>query len=225
MIFDVFSRLSNASQSNVKNKIKIFDVFYDHYVDLLNNELRFVTFQNISVITYHVTLMKMSNNFKQRLKIIYINDSHWIKILIVIFSFVQNQIEHNNIDQINNKLSTINESSTSNNSLKKKFLITNDLSTNSNLSFSSINKSTDSELSTSSNSSFSLINLSTNNKSSLNNELFSSRKIKFRLRDDLIYYVFEKEKNRWCISKIMKHKIFQMIHDFNNHENFHRTYD
>ena len=33
------------------------------------------------------------------------------------------------------------------------------------------------------------------------------------------------KKNRLCISKVIKQKIFRMIHDFNNHENFYRTYD
>ena len=44
VIFDVFSRLLSASQSNVKNKIEILNVFYNHHVDFSNDELRFVTF-------------------------------------------------------------------------------------------------------------------------------------------------------------------------------------
>ena len=52
-----------------------------------------------------------------------------------------------------------------------------------------------------------------------------SRDIRFKLRNDLIYYTFEKNKKRLYISTIIKQKIFRLIHDLNNHDNFHRTYD
>ena len=37
--------------------------------------------------------------------------------------------------------------------------------------------------------------------------------------------MFKKEKNQLCISKIIKQKIFRIIHDFNNYNNFHKTYN
>ena len=52
-----------------------------------------------------------------------------------------------------------------------------------------------------------------------------SRDIKFKLRDDLIYYTFDENKKRLCIFAIIKQKIFRLIHDFNNHDDFYRTYD
>ena len=201
VISDALSRLSNASQSNVKNKVEILNVLYDHHVDFSNDELRFATFQNMSAIAYHIILMKMSDDFKKRLKTVYVSDTQWIKILAVIFPSASDQTENDNDSQ------TDDESPTSDN-----------------LSPSTESLAID-EFSTSSNLSLSLINKPTNNKSPSSSELSSSRDIKFRLRNDLIYYVFEEEKNRLCISEIMKHEIFQMIHDLNNHENFHRAYD
>ena len=52
-----------------------------------------------------------------------------------------------------------------------------------------------------------------------------SRDIRFKLRNDLIYYTFEKNKKRLYISTIMKQKMFRVIHDLNIHDNFHRTYN
>ena len=55
------------------------------------------------------------------------------------------------------------------------------------------------------------------------NEQF--RDIKFKLRDDLIYYTFDENKKRLCIFAIIKQKIFRSTHDFNSYDDFHRTYD
>ena len=55
----------------------------------------------------------------------------------------------------------------------------------------------------------------------------SFRDIRFRLRDDFVYYVSKNNdsKNRLCISKSMKNFFFRMTHDLNNHEDFYRIYD
>ena len=76
VIFDVLSRLFDklSTQSNVIDKTEILDVLYEHSVNLSNHELRFDIIQNLSSINYHVTLIKMSNDFKQRLKIVYTKD-------------------------------------------------------------------------------------------------------------------------------------------------------
>lgn len=50
--------------------------------------------------------------------------------------------------------------------------------------------------------------------------------LRFKLRDELIYYINElNERERLCISKAMRKKIFQLTHDEQSHEEFHRTYD
>ena len=86
VIFDVLSKLFDklSTQSNVIDKIEILDVLYEHFVNLSNHELRFDIIQNLSSINYHVTLIKMSNDFKQRFKIVYTKDEQWKKILNVI---------------------------------------------------------------------------------------------------------------------------------------------
>ena len=53
-----------------------------------------------------------------------------------------------------------------------------------------------------------------------------SRDIRFRLRDDLIYYVFvAKNKKRLCVLAFIKQKIFRITYNFSNHDDFHRIYD
>ena len=74
IISNVLSRLLNKLQLNIKNKIDVFDVFYNYYLNFSNNEFRFVILQNMSIITYYIILMKIFNDFKQKLKIVYISD-------------------------------------------------------------------------------------------------------------------------------------------------------
>ena len=62
IISSVLSRLLNMLQSNVKNKINVFNVLYNHYIDFTNNEIRFVIFQNMSITTYYIILIKMLND-------------------------------------------------------------------------------------------------------------------------------------------------------------------
>ena len=78
VMFDALSKLSNKllTSQNSKNKIDIFDVFYDHFIDLSNYELIFVIIQNMSAITYHVILMKMFDDFKKRFKKIYVENKY-----------------------------------------------------------------------------------------------------------------------------------------------------
>ena len=83
---NVFFKLSSKlfSSQNSKNKIDIFDIFYDYFIDLSNYELCFVIIQNMSTITYHVILMKMFDDFKKRFKKIYVENKYWTKILTII---------------------------------------------------------------------------------------------------------------------------------------------
>ena len=56
-------------------------------------------------------------------------------------------------------------------------------------------------------------------------ELFDSRDVRFRYRNDLLYYTFDFDSKRLCIFVVMKTEMFRQIHDFTHHENFMRTYD
>ena len=76
IISNVLSRLLNALQLNVKNKIKMLNALYNYSINFSNNELRFVILQNMLTITYYIILIKIFNKFKQRFKTIYINDKH-----------------------------------------------------------------------------------------------------------------------------------------------------
>ena len=94
-------------------------------------------------------------------------------------------------------------------SLNNKSLINkaeNNLSMNKNLSLFSKLPAID-ELSTNRNLLF-FSSLFAIDKLQTNDELPLFRKIKFRLRNNLIYYVFKKEKNRLYISQAIKQEIF-----------------
>ena len=165
VIFDVLSKLFDklSTQSNVIDKTEIFDVLYEHFVNLSNHELRFNIIQNLSSISYHVTLIKMSNDFKQRLKVVYTKNEQWKKILNVI-TFKQIATNQTQSIIIDIAIEII---------VDAKF----------------------------------------------------SRDIRFKLRDDLIYYTSNENKKRLCVSIAMKQKIFKIIHDLSNHGDFHRIYD
>ena len=68
-----------------------------------------------------------------------------------------------------------------------------------------------------------------NNFESIDNNIIivneQSYDIWFKLQDHLIYYTFDENKKRLCISTIIKQKIFRLIHDLSNHNDFYRIYD
>ena len=65
---------------------------------------------------------------------------------------------------------------------------------------------------------------SENTKNTIKNDS-QSRDIRFKLRDELIYYTSKKNKKRLYISTNMKQNVFRIIHDLSNHEKFYRIYD
>ena len=154
IMLDALSRLSNKTTIDVTNKIEILDILYEYLVKLTNEKFRTTIIQNLSTITYYVILMKIFDDFKNKLKIVYLTNEYWKK----------------NLKIINNNLESIDKNNI--------FIIDE-----------------------------------------------QSRDIRFKLRNDLIYYTFEKNKKRLCISTIIKQKIFRLIHDLNNHDNFYCTYD
>ena len=76
MIFDALLRLSNKTTIDVTNKIKIFDILYEHFVKLTNEKLRITIIQDLSTITYYVILMKIFDDFKNKLKIVYLTNEY-----------------------------------------------------------------------------------------------------------------------------------------------------
>ena len=74
VISNVLSRLSAhiTFQMNNVNKKRILEILYDQLIGIVNEELN-----NIFIaMIYHVILIKMSNDFKQRLKKVYIENKH-----------------------------------------------------------------------------------------------------------------------------------------------------
>ena len=49
--------------------------------------------------------------------------------------------------------------------------------------------------------------------------------LRFKLRNDLIYYVSGDGRERLCIPQAMEKDVFHMAHDLSNHGGFHRSYD
>ena len=73
VIPDALFRLSaHTSHMNDVNKKKILNVLYDHSIKIADEELNDI----FIAMTYHVILIKMSDDFKQRLKTTYIEDKH-----------------------------------------------------------------------------------------------------------------------------------------------------
>ena len=115
-------------------------------------------------MTYHVILMKMSDDFKIRLKETYLKNKRWIRILELI---------------------------------KPKDTV---------VSFAVAEPPTEEST----------------------EKLFSSSEdLRFRYRDELIYYVSEldDDRERLCIPKQLVGEIFALAHDRLEHADFHKTYD
>ena len=49
--------------------------------------------------------------------------------------------------------------------------------------------------------------------------------IRFKHRNDLIYYIIENDRERLCVPNFMKQKIFIIIYDFIHHDDFHCIYN
>ena len=98
VISDALSRLSAYTfQMNDVNKKKILNLLYNCSVEVIDEKLN-----NIFIaIIYHIILIKMSDDFKQRLKKVYIENKHWFLILEMLnrafIIIIKTQISSNNI--------------------------------------------------------------------------------------------------------------------------------
>ena len=73
VILNILFRLStHTAQMNDVNKKEILNILYDYSIKIANEKLNDIFIQ----VTYHVILIKMLNDFKQRLKRVYIENKH-----------------------------------------------------------------------------------------------------------------------------------------------------
>ena len=76
IMLDALSRLSNKTTIDVTNKIEILDILYEYLVKLTNEKFRTIIIQDLSTITYHVILIKIFDDFKNKLKIVYLTNEY-----------------------------------------------------------------------------------------------------------------------------------------------------
>ena len=76
VIFDALSRLLNKITIDVTNKVEIFDVLYEYFVKLTNKKFRTTIIQNLTIVIYYIILIKISNDFKRRLKFVYLANDY-----------------------------------------------------------------------------------------------------------------------------------------------------
>ena len=50
-------------------------------------------------------------------------------------------------------------------------------------------------------------------------------KIRFKFRNDLLYYIFDDKHEKLCIFHFLKQKMFRIIYDLLNHDDFYKIYD
>ena len=212
VVSDALSKL----QTNVFiiEKIDVLKFFYEHALESSSVDLIIETF----LFYHHVTFVKMSNDFKRRLKQVYLNDEHWFKILIMIRSkiIIDTQSETSQsavvilftsiafyIDDIDNQLIIVITSVTF--VISTTFIVEITIIESIAIVFDQISQR--------------------NRNSSEAFELFDSRDIRFRYKDDLLYFTFGLNFERLCISEILEIKIFRQTHDFIHHDDFMRIYD
>ena len=191
----------------ITDKIDVFESLYEHTLKFTQTNLILKT----SLYFHHVTLVEMSNDFKIRLKQTYLNDEHWFKILVIVrfvvvvtsitsITFAHEAIATNETTSINAIVSIIETTRTT------VIVFTVDVA-----SFI-----------------VSIFQRNSNAKTSHEKtyELFDSRDVRFRYKNDLLYYIFDfVDSERLCISAIMKTEIFRQVHDLTHHDDFMRTYD
>ena len=213
---NVVSNALSRLQTNVFiiEKVDVLKFFYEYALKSSSIDLIVETF----LFYYHVTFVKMSNDFKRRLKQIYLNDEHWFKILIMIrFKIIiDTQSETSQsiviilftsiafyIDDIDNQLIIVITSTTL--AISVIFIVEITIIESIATVFDQISQR--------------------NRNSSEVFEFSDSRNIRFRYKNDLLYFTFDLDFERLCIFKILKIKIFRQTHDFIHHDDFMRIYD
>ena len=181
------------------DKIDVLESLYEHILKFTQTNLILKT----SLYFHHVTLMKMSNDFKTRFKQAYQNDEHWFKILVIV-RFVVVTISTTFTNEIVSAHETIfahETISAHEAAFAQKAISIIEITFASVITFVVV-----------------VASLKTY-------ELSDSREIRFRYRNDLLYYISNFDSKRLCIFAVMKIEIFQQTHDFTHHDDFMRTYD
>ena len=188
------------------DKIDVFESLYEHILKLTQANMILKTF----LYFHHVTLVEMSDDFKIRLKQAYQDDKHWFKILAIVrfvaMSVITSITSTHEVTSMHEIIST-HETISAHEITFANELIVSISQRNSNIEISRISVIT-----------FAVASLKTY-------ELFNSRDVRFRYRNDLLYYTFDFDSKRLCILAIMKIEMFRQAHDFTHHDDFMRTYD
>ena len=177
------------------DKIDVFESLYEHILKFTQTNLILKTF----LYFHHVTLIEMSNDFKIRFKQTYQNDEHWFKILVIVRFVVVTTFAHE-ITSTTNEIIVSHE-----------VTITNEVTSTRAAVFTI--EITFAFVVTFANTSLKIY------------ELSDSREVRFRYRNDLLYYTSDFDSKRLCILAVMKTEIFRQAHDFTHHDDFMRTYD
>ena len=181
------------------DKIDVFESLYEHILKLTQANLVLKT----SLYFHHVTLVEMSDDFKIRLKQAYQNDEHWFKIFVIIrFAVVITSTT-----STNEVVSTHDAVSTHDIVFAHETTFAHEAIFIIEITFAFVIASV-----------VAIISLKTY-------ELSDSREVRFRYKNDLLYYIFDFDSKRLCILAIMKIEVFQQAHDFTHHDDFMRTYD
>ena len=184
IVSNVFFRLQ--TDVVITKKIGILKILYNLSISFCDENL--ITKKSVALI-YHITLIEIANNFKNRLKKTYQKKSHWIKILVI--------IKLRNSESVNNDSSLkVTDSNSSPNAAESELsskVIDSTLMT-------STLKAISSTLAT-----FSL---------ELASKAVNSRfELRFKYRNSLIYFIAENGRERLYISAALKQKIFQLVYN------------
>ena len=182
------------------DKIDVFESLYGHILKFTQTDLILKTF----LYFHHVTLIEMSNDFKIRFKQTYQNDEHWFKIFAIVRFVVVITFAHE-ITSITNEIIVSHEI------IFTSITITNEITFINAIVF--IIEITFAFVITFANISLKIY------------EFFDFRDVRFRYKNDLLYYISDFDSKRLCIFAVMKTEIFQQVHDFTHHDDFMRTYD
>ena len=182
------------------DKIDVLESLYEHILKFTQTDL----ILKIFLYFHHVTLVEMSDDFKARLKQTYQDDEHWFKILAIVrlaaMSVATPATVSHETTSAHEATPATNEATTTTNEVT----------------------STSAAVSTTETSRISVAIFATSLKTY---EFFDLREVRFRYRNDLLYYISGLDSKRLCILAAMKTEIFQQTHDFTHHDDFMRTYD
>ena len=191
-------------QFDVRHKLEkqhiIFNAFFKLFfnVESIKKTLDSNQSKNIFDMIYYITLIKIFDDFKFKLKKIYRINKRWVKILKLIkFKAFLSIITISSI---------VKNFFTNTSSIAKQFVILQSIDSQT-LESTSMNSLTKSIV--------------------FENSWFNRENLRFRYRDDLIYYVndLNNERERLCILKSFIDEIFVLIHNKLSHVDYHKIYD